>query len=776
MPHSLLRWGRRPQPIWLVLLLSLLVGCPRVGKTLYELTERPQPGDPDEPALVLEAKVRIYPDLLVPGQPVKVEFYAPRATKTLALEPVDPARIGLRRGHSAWTARTPDGNQAFITKIDGLVDARVPFGAEVYQLHSTSAREGSLKIYDTSKFREHPKRTQSGARGSAGGTAVIEAACADPTDVVDIMVYYTEAAAVLEPNIESTIQSAIYDTNQAYINSELPTKLNLVHIGPAPDSYVEPEKPSWMSENEWSPEGLLIGDLATENGYLESVPADRATFGADLVSLVYAKGDKCGAPTPLTELASAQTTDEAFTVVRRSCLLAYLSLAHETGHNLGARHDKADAGAGLEGQVVDLGDNYGYIDLDLGNSGLTPWRTIMSYAEPCNGCPRFPWYSNPEAELANGVSAGSSEANNARAIELNWPAVSRYRCRQTSTTADVWMKDRWEDEGGEPTEPATAGKPMWESPYIWLRQTQDARLEDLAGNEANGEYLHEHDHQNPEHGQPNFVYVKVHNTGGADQTRDLEVYWAESGINGPESWSLLESKEVTIPAGTVDVVEFKWANVPAPGHYCIIARWNVENTVLDFTGSTSVSAAVYADNDLIWRNMNIVNLSPDQNVNPVSSVVFAMAPDEEGETYLLITTKPLSQRKIDWKTLLVDASISVDEKLITHGFRSSVGLKQKPRRGELSFALDAQVKLIGPFKVGRGQKPKVTLTTTTNPAAVKRAASGLYNPADYKVTVMQIRSQVARFASDPSTLIKRDLVLGGVTYILRVPAGARPRK
>ena len=87
----------------------------------------------------------------------------------------------------------------------------------------------------------------------------------------------------------------------------------------------------------------------------------------------------------------------------------------------------------------------------------------------------------------------------------------------TESATSVWMKDTWSDTGLEP-DPAQAALPMWESPYIWVRTTQDTLL------------IHQHEHMNPIKDQPNFIYVKIHN-GGAATSGNLEVSFADDGDN-----------------------------------------------------------------------------------------------------------------------------------------------------------------------------------------------------------------------------------------------------
>jgi hypothetical protein len=346
-----------------------------------------------------------------------------------------------------------------------------------------------------------------------------------------------------------------------------------------------------------------------------------------------------------------------------------------------------------------------------------------------------------------------------KALELNAEGVSRYLCLQRGEDPNVWMKDLWQDEGREPDDPATEGEPMWKSPYIWVRRTED----EILGKEY-AHLEHEHEHEDPQEGQTNYVYVKLHNTGGTKESAKLELYFAgpSTNLDHPASWTLIGSKPRTIEPG-VDVAKFEWSNIPGSGHYCLLARWNIDGGPLAFT---SLGDAVRADNDLIWRNVNVIELGASLQTESV----FAMAGDEQSdETYLLITTKPISRRKLD-REQLVGASIEVVPTRLNRGELRVEGLTQRGRR-EFEFVLGNNAKLIGPFMLRRGETTRVKLTTIADPGAVKKRGEQLANPAHYDITVMQIRPAGAKFFENPSELFERALVIGGVSYTLRVPAG-----
>jgi hypothetical protein len=89
-------------------------------------------------------------------------------------------------------------------------------------------------------------------------------------------------------------------------------------------------------------------------------------------------------------------------------------MAHEVGHIIGARHDRA-----LDQNVAPFAYGHGYVN-------GTKWRDIMSYKASCNDCPRVPIWSNPTINY-RGDRAGSLDADNARVILEQAERVSKFR-------------------------------------------------------------------------------------------------------------------------------------------------------------------------------------------------------------------------------------------------------------------------------------------------------------------------------------------------------------
>jgi hypothetical protein len=253
----------------------------------------------------------------------------------------------------------------------------------------------------------------------------------------------------------------------------------------------------------------------------------------------------------------------------------------------------------------------------------------MSYScDSPQSCGRITQYSNPGVDFpsTNGDPTGipltnSDPEHNVMMFGVNDAAIAKYRCqRRDEEVANVWGKDTWADTGLEP-DPATAGDPMWRSPYIWVRNAQD----------VNDEFHHVH--QNPSTAGDPHVYVKMLNDGDLSEAGDLELYFADAStqLNDPSNWTLIDAQSATFNTGT-RVSDFPWSSLPGTGHYCLMARWNNDGSALNFT---SIDGFVRGDGGVIWRNVNIVGTDGlDQGDEPLIVRGFRGA----DETWLRITT------------------------------------------------------------------------------------------------------------------------------------------
>ena len=101
-------------------------------------------------------------------------------------------------------------------------------------------------------------------------------------------------------------------------------------------------------------------------------------------------------------------------MVHHACAATTMSIGHEIGHILGARHDRF-----IDESNVPVAYGHGYVN-------GSKWRDVMSYKEGCGGCARIPFWSNPRV-LYKGEPTGTPAADNARLILELADRVSSFR-------------------------------------------------------------------------------------------------------------------------------------------------------------------------------------------------------------------------------------------------------------------------------------------------------------------------------------------------------------
>jgi peptidyl-Asp metalloendopeptidase len=144
----------------------------------------------------------------------------------------------------------------------------------------------------------------------------------------------------------------------------------------------------------------------------------RSEKRADIVGLMLDSPLGCGLSTRV-----GADAEEAFFVIHHACAVVTLSIAHEIGHILGARHDRA-----IDDSDTPFPYAHGYVN------GVK-WRTIMSYNANCGGCPRIPFWSNPRI-MYKGEPTGTIAADNARLILEQAERVSEFKYTKPFYRAD----------------------------------------------------------------------------------------------------------------------------------------------------------------------------------------------------------------------------------------------------------------------------------------------------------------------------------------------------
>lgn len=239
-----------------------------------------------------------------------------------------------------------------------------------------------------------------GAVAFLGGTAAL---ASSPT--IDVLVLYTEAArqAAGGPGqIRSAIEEAVEHTNLTFGNSLLDARVRLA----------DAREVGYRESSENALEDLFF--LATSS----EVAVLREVSRADLVALVKAKTW----PT-VSGIAVGMTRDQRGTAIAPAAFFVTSldsfpgNFTHELGHNLGCNHEPAYGPPRAEAVYPDA---FAHVVPGL-------FRTIMEASEnSCPGCPKIPYFSNPEVSYLGRPTGVAGQRDNARTVRAMAPVVERF--------------------------------------------------------------------------------------------------------------------------------------------------------------------------------------------------------------------------------------------------------------------------------------------------------------------------------------------------------------
>jgi hypothetical protein len=356
---------------------------------------------------------------------------------------------GLSGGGYSWIGRLEGIEMSSVTLVvqQGFVVGKVASSEGAYRIRSVGGALHAVQELDPSQF---PKELEPRPVIAAKTFAPQAATAADDGSVLDLLVAYTDdvrTAAGSAAVIEAEIRMALAEANTAYANSGINFRLALVFAGE-------------INYAETGDSGADLDALEAGTPPFDTVHAWRNTYHADNVSLVTLNGG-CGLANLMIYAMDSSFHSQAFHTISYACLTGNMTLPHEHGHNMGARHDWfVDDTVGWPYSYA-----HGYANPADG------WRTVMAYndwcdctdeSSPCpatrstNGpyCTRLPYFSNPEVTIngdPTGMPEGSStscnsflyspdpancEADNRRTLNNHAPVTAGFRASQITWTGN----------------------------------------------------------------------------------------------------------------------------------------------------------------------------------------------------------------------------------------------------------------------------------------------------------------------------------------------------
>lgn len=168
----------------------------------------------------------------------------------------------------------------------------------------------------------------------------------------------------------------------------------------------------------------------------------------------------------------------------------------------------------------------------------------------------------------------------------------------SNPAADVWVKDNPTDLG---TVPSTGS--MYLGPDIWNRLAPDGLTSQ----------------DNPEHGQPNYLYANIRNASAVEvkaTTIDAWIGTLAVGLIWPDAFTYIGRFNIPnlAPGEVRQVGPIEW-EPPTSGHYCMYTRVQSPQDPITFVEGSSVWTNAQNSNNIAYRNMTIVDLSSAKSVS-----------------------------------------------------------------------------------------------------------------------------------------------------------------
>ncbi len=315
----------------------------------------------------------------------------------------------------------PDSS-IIVVSTNEVVSANLEFHGRQYHLREDGKGFYQFEEIDQSQFPDELDIIPESVEPTEG---IFEPNLTIPSSdsgyVIDVLVVYTAAArsgAGGTANMLNLINLAVSETNTGYERSGIFSRMRLVHA-----AEINYDESILSTGSGWS---TALSHLTNQDNVIDEARNLRNTYGADLVVMIVNNMTYCGIGWLMTPSYTYDSVGNS--LVSRGCATGYYSFAHETGHNMGAHHDRLNTGGGSAMYSY----SYGYQDPSLS------FRTVMAY-NCSGGCPRVNNWSNPEV-LYNGrptgvVSTATNSADNRMTLNNTASIVANFRSAKIAPLA-----------------------------------------------------------------------------------------------------------------------------------------------------------------------------------------------------------------------------------------------------------------------------------------------------------------------------------------------------
>jgi hypothetical protein len=381
----------------------------QTAPSLFEL----RPGSlPDRPGVEVAWRVAIDPQLVMAAPRLRLDM-----PDGLELEAARSDFVRRGRLSGTWIGRVAGDRQSqvILSMTDGVLAGFIQsrYGEyDVRPLPSERSAGGQPAEIEYSVARMDPNRPQGCEPRTAdvGGDEAAPPATSPPiardgAGQIDIMVLFTPEArdeAGSAAAVRATIGLMVDTANQAFANSRMDARLNVVYTGPSPF----PD--AGVGEDDLD---LLTGSTQVANL--------RNAHQADLVALI-GSNDLLTGPDAVCGIAWVMRDPQGFEPFAMSvtALACTLTFAHEVGHNMGFEHDPANSSATPETALYPWA---------FGHFVANDFRTVMAYPDPCGNCQRVLHFSSPRVRYEGKWTGIVNARDNARAGNGSGPIVANFR-------------------------------------------------------------------------------------------------------------------------------------------------------------------------------------------------------------------------------------------------------------------------------------------------------------------------------------------------------------